>query len=167
MTVVACLDTDVHSYVRKIKKYSDDWAVGLCGDVSIGDIFIEYCKYNMPGEVVNEDIHAAKSSLFDIVNFASAFMSDVKTNPVFSTDDNKPSFVFLMVYNGRIYTYDSTGHVNEHRLNGAMGSGYKWAVAAMRLGKTPKEAVKFTIKNCVTCGGKIDSFTMPAKRSRR
>lgn len=41
----------------------------------------------------------------------------------------------------------------------AVGCGEIWALAAMRLGLSAVEAVKFTCKNDMSCGGKVRSWS--------
>jgi len=42
----------------------------------------------------------------------------------------------------------------------ALGSGWEWAMAAMALGKTAREAVEFAMKYDVFTGGSVESIVI-------
>lgn len=56
---------------------------------------------------------------------------------------------------GEISTYDEHGRQFIEQAPYAVGSGRKWAKAAMELGKTPKQAVEFAIRFDCYSGGEV------------
>jgi len=152
---------DVVSYTNKIIKHSNDWAVGFAGDASIGQIFLTYSKYYMPGEDKSE----GDEPLFHIVNYINGFVSYINNSPMFPTQDQskEDGYDFVMFYKGHIFTYSSNGELSEINYPFAIGIGQSFAIVAMRLGHTAKEAVEIAIKNNIACGGDIDEFTVITK----
>ena len=59
---------------------------------------------------------------------------------------------------GRWYFDNDLPYADTVELPFALGCGRDWGVAAMKLGKTPKEAVEFAIDNDIYCGGEIVEY---------
>lgn len=61
----------------------------------------------------------------------------------------------VLLPGGDVVTYDEHGRMFVEKPPYAIGSGRKWAIAAMELGKTPKEAVAFACRFDIYSGGEI------------
>lgn len=74
----------------------------------------------------------------------------------------------MVIYpNGTVELHDENGYSSIEADYVAIGSGEDYAIAAMTLGHTAKEAVEVAIKVSTTSGGGIDCLTLdkpPAKK---
>lgn len=80
-------------------------------------------------------------------------------DPTKKPPDAKGEWALLVVDDAGAWFYDNDfPYREEAELPFAIGCGRDWAIAAMKLGKTPKEAVEFACSQDVYCGGEIVEY---------
>jgi ATP-dependent protease HslVU (ClpYQ) peptidase subunit len=72
----------------------------------------------------------------------------------------------VLMPDGSVVSYDHKGRPLPEELPTATGSGREFALAAMDLGASPKEAVEAAAKRDMMTGGTIMSLTRPRKLRR-
>lgn len=130
----ACHGTYKGGTTTKIHRFQDGLC-GISGSLETGRHFIEWLQ-------------------------AGAIPDD------FPTWDEEKEASFLVIYNdGRVAAYESTPIPlwMEERFH-AIGSGREFALAAMYLGKTAKQAVEVACALDAYCGNGIDTLTLPRLR---
>lgn len=106
-------------------------------------------------------------SMADIDYFLAAYLSE-------EIDDLTPTdCVAFMVEDGRLYVtgVDENGHLwrdpYDLKQHAAIGSGGAYALTAMDLGCTAKEAVKMAMLRDSRTGGRIRTYRIPVGPKRR
>ncbi|MEZ4703154.1 MAG: hypothetical protein R2834_22695 [Rhodothermales bacterium] len=105
-----------------------------------------YCRTHKPS--------AADESAF--LEFISEFVSWKKDK----TNENGIDNVYLMGFNGKVFHIEGW-LIEEITTYEAIGAGMSFALAALFLGKTPKEAVEVAIELSIYCEGPINVISKP------
>jgi len=116
---------------------------GLCRDVELLRIFM---KSNMPAE----------NTPTAIVDMVEEFIGWVKQKD----GAQQPDSAFIIVFDGHAYVAYCDLYVREIEDCHAIGAGQDFAMAAMSLGKSAKDAVKCACELSTFCEAPVVSFTM-------
>lgn len=138
-------DTQTKSKSSKIRKINKDWIVAGCGGANIMDLFFEFCTNHAPKNNTPESI----------TSLMIEFNKHVKEIGSFDINDMS----LLMVHKKKAFAVDgvSATEIEEFMADGA---GMDYALTALHLGKTVKEAIAVACELSIYCERPINVFTI-------
>lgn len=118
--------------------------IGSAGYRSTALMFAHFARNHAPADATE----------IDVANFVIEFVEwMVKRTPKFEMENT-----FLIGFNGELFRVYDTFSVFRVPEFASIGSGQDFALAAMHLGHSPKEAAKVAAKLDLHCSGKIDTL---------
>ena len=136
--------------------------------IATKDGIIAYDSRATMGEVIFDN-ECNKKSVVDGVTFfiASGYPEEAIIIATYFSGESFPKhfdhFEGIAVDDGKVYRLLPVRRrlIKERIRDGqvfAVGTGWKWAIAAMDLGRTAKQAVEYAMTRDVNTGGKVKTF---------
>lgn len=146
--------------VNKVVKINDQFAVGVSGYLRYANIIHRTAVNKVhPFDIQQEDFDGYGWILDTLVPaWMKAVTKETENNPHFEEDP--PDGSALIALAGKIYTVGWEFSVCPVGDFGAIGSGSPFAIAAMHLGKTAKQAVEVSADLDMYTGGTVKEMTV-------
>lgn len=125
--------------------FINDMYIGTAGLAEEGSLFRVFCATRKPEQPTEGAI----------ITFFSEF-ADWKNNKTGSASLQNE---YIFIYSGKVFEIQRF-HIQETKDYAAIGAGMDFALAALHLGHTAKEAVAVACVLSVYCEEPIDSFTI-------
>lgn len=119
----------------KLWRVTPHLAVGSAGHSSIGTLMRVFIKHKLP----------RKNTLDGWLEFAKSFRDHIKPYEL-KMEDNS----FLLVYRNTAWMLNGL-HVSRVRRHEAVGAGRAYALAALHLGYSAREACEVACDHCIHC----------------
>ena len=91
----------------------------------------------------------------DLEKFSKWFMSNPKLKTWNGLKVDTDTRAIIAKPNGGVYEMCDTGYYENNTPYTTIGSGWKFAMGALEVGATAREAVESSIRLCIYCGGPV------------
>lgn len=148
--------------INKVMKINDQFAVGAAGRLRYANL-IHRAMVNRvhPYDLAQPDFDGYAWLLDEVVPaWMKAVRREMDHAPDAEEGDDIPSGVALVALAGTVYEIGSDFSVMPVEGYTAIGSGQHFALAAMHLGKNPKQAVEVAAELDLFTGGSIREMTV-------